>query len=138
MISSEIAAVYDARWVVELILKELKSRYKLDYITTKIPYAIRDLIWISIQTLLIRRKAYSVVRKLNPDAKIVWVIVKDLPFTKRSDHMDIMESHQLVGLCHNEPDALEYLFLNEYPAACCGWDGQETDLRKGAYSMLND
>jgi hypothetical protein len=30
------------------------------------------------------------------------------------------------------------LFLNEYPAACCGWDGQETDLRNGAYSMLND
>lgn len=30
------------------------------------------------------------------------------------------------------------LFLNEYPAACCGWDGQETDLRKGAYSMLDD
>jgi len=28
--------------------------------------------------------------------------------------------------------------LNEYPAACCGWDGQETDLRKGAYSMLDD
>jgi hypothetical protein len=24
------------------------------------------------------------------------------------------------------------LFLNEYPAACCGWDGQETDLRKAA------
>lgn len=31
-----------------------------------------------------------------------------------------------------------FLFLNEYPAACCGWDGQETDLRKGAYSMLDD
>ena len=30
------------------------------------------------------------------------------------------------------------LFLNEYPAACCGWDGQETDLRNGAYSMLNN
>jgi len=28
-----------------------------------------------------------------------------------------------------------YLFLNEYPAACCGWDGQETDLRKAAYPV---
>ena len=27
---------------------------------------------------------------------------------------------------------LAFLFLNEYPAACCGWDGQETDLRKAA------
>jgi hypothetical protein len=24
--------------------------------------------------------------------------------------MDIMELHQLVGLCRNEPDAFEYLF----------------------------
>jgi len=30
------------------------------------------------------------------------------------------------------------LFLNEYPAACCGWDGQETDLRKTAYLHLDD
>jgi hypothetical protein len=28
-----------------------------------------------------------------------------------------------------------YLFLSEYPAACCGWDGQETDLRMIAYSL---
>jgi WD40 repeat protein len=27
------------------------------------------------------------------------------------------------------------LFLSEYPAACCGWDGQETDLRMIAYSL---
>jgi hypothetical protein len=27
------------------------------------------------------------------------------------------------------------LFLSEYPAACCGWDGQETDLRMIAYPL---
>jgi len=69
--ASEIAAVYAARWEVELIFKELKSRYELDHITTKSPYAIEALIWISILTLLISRKVYSVVRKLNPDAKMV-------------------------------------------------------------------
>ena len=47
--------------------------------------------------------------------------------------MGIMELHQLVSLCHSETDAFEYLFLNEYPAACCGWDGQGTDLSKTAY-----
>ena len=67
----EIAAVYAARWEVELIFKELKSRYELDHIRTKSPYAIEALIWISILTLLISRKVYSVVRKLNPDAKMV-------------------------------------------------------------------
>jgi putative transposase len=69
--ASEIAAVYAARWEVELIFKELKSRYELDHIRTKSPYAIEALIWISILTLLISRKAYSFVRKLNSDAKMV-------------------------------------------------------------------
>ena len=69
--ASEIAAVYAARWEVELIFKELKSRYQLDHITTKSPYAIEALIWISILTLLVSRKVYSIVRKLNPDAKMV-------------------------------------------------------------------
>ena len=69
--ASEIASVYAARWEVELIFKELKSRYELDHITTKSPYAIEALIWISILTLLVSRKVYSVVRKLNPDAKMV-------------------------------------------------------------------
>jgi hypothetical protein len=69
--ANEIAALYAARWEIELIFKELKSRYALDMITTKSPYAIEALIWISILTLLISRKVYSVIRKLNPDAKMV-------------------------------------------------------------------
>jgi IS4 transposase len=69
--ASDIAAVYAARWEVELIFKELKSRYELDHIRTKSPYAIEALIWISILTLLVSRKVYSIVRKLNPDAKMV-------------------------------------------------------------------
>jgi IS4 transposase len=69
--ASDIAAVYAARWEVELIFKELKSRYELDHIRTKSSYAIEALIWISILTLLVSRKVYSIVRKLNPDAKMV-------------------------------------------------------------------
>ncbi len=69
--ASEIASVYSGRWEVELIFKELKSRYALDHITTKSPYAIEALIWISILTLLVSRKVYSIVRKMNPGVKMV-------------------------------------------------------------------
>jgi len=40
-------------------------------ITTKSPYAIEALIWIAILTLLISRKVYSIIRKLNPVAEMV-------------------------------------------------------------------
>jgi IS4 transposase len=66
--ASEIAALYRGRWEIELIFKELKSRYALDMITSKSPYAIEALIWIAILTLLISRKVYSIIRKLNPGA----------------------------------------------------------------------
>jgi hypothetical protein len=45
--------------------------YELDHIRTKSPHAIEALIWISILTLLVSRKVYCIVRKLNPDAKMV-------------------------------------------------------------------
>jgi len=48
-----------------------------------------------------------------------------------------MQMRLLSSIFHPQID-VDVLFLNEYPAACCGWDGQETDLRNGAYSMLND
>jgi len=69
--ASEIGALYATRWEIELIFKELKSRYSLDIITTRNAIAIEALIWIAILTLLISRKVYSIVRKLNPDAKMV-------------------------------------------------------------------
>jgi IS4 transposase len=67
----EIGALYAGRWEIELIFKELKSRYALDMISTKSPYAIEALIWVAILTLLISRKVYSIIRKLNPDAEMV-------------------------------------------------------------------
>jgi IS4 transposase len=68
--ANEIGAIYAGRWEIELIFKELKSRYAMDQITTKSEYAIEALIWIAILTLLISRKVYSIIRKLNPDAKM--------------------------------------------------------------------
>jgi putative transposase len=67
----EVARLYGARWEVEILFKELKSKYALDVVPTSNPQVIEALIWIAILTLLISRKIYKVMRSLNPEAKMV-------------------------------------------------------------------
>ncbi len=66
----DVAKLYGARWDIELIFKELKSRYDLDVINTRNPQIIEAYIWISILTLLISRRIYNIVRKYSPKEKI--------------------------------------------------------------------
>ena len=61
-----VAKLYGARWDIELIFKELKSRYALDVVNTKNTQIIEAYIWISILTLFVSRRIYSLVRKYNP------------------------------------------------------------------------
>jgi putative transposase len=67
----DIAKLYGARWDIELVFKELKSRYDLDVVNTKKPHIIEAYIWISILTLLISRRIYNIVRKYSPKEKMV-------------------------------------------------------------------
>ncbi|MCL7415266.1 MAG: transposase, partial [ANME-2 cluster archaeon] len=67
----EVAKLYGARWDVELIFKELKSRYALDVVNTTNPQIVEAYIWIAILTLLVSRRIYSIVRRLNPKEKMV-------------------------------------------------------------------
>ena len=66
----EVARLYGARWEVEILFKELKSRYALDMVPTSNPKVIEAMIWIAILTLIISRNIYKVVRALNPEAKM--------------------------------------------------------------------
>ena len=67
----DIAKLYGARWDIELVFKELKSRYDLDVVNTTKPHITEAYIWISILTLLISRRIYNLVRKYNPKVKLV-------------------------------------------------------------------
>src|SRR5660397_81810 len=69
--SEDVVKLYGARWDIELMFKELKSRYDLDVINTKNTQIIEAYIWISILTLLISRRIYNIVRKYSPKEKIV-------------------------------------------------------------------
>jgi putative transposase len=67
----EVARLYGARWEVEILFKELKSKYALDVVPTSNPQVIEAFIWIAILTLLISRRLYTIIRRLNPGAKLV-------------------------------------------------------------------
>ncbi len=66
MLSAEdIAALYSARWDVELIFKELKSRYAMDIVDTKNPQIVEAYIWTAILTLIVSRQIYKIVRETS-------------------------------------------------------------------------
>lgn len=67
----EVARLYRARWEVEILFKELKSKYALDIIPTSNPQVIEAFIWIAILTLIISRRIYTIIRRRNPGAKLV-------------------------------------------------------------------
>jgi len=62
--AEDIASLYGARWEVELIFKELKSRYALDMIKTTNAKIVEALIWVAILTLLVSRLIYNLVRRI--------------------------------------------------------------------------
>ena len=62
----DIGKLYGARWDIELMFKELKSRYALDALDTKNPQIIEALIWVAILTLLVSRRTHFNVRKIHP------------------------------------------------------------------------
>ena len=64
--AEDVANLYGARWDIELIFKELKSRYALDVVNTKNTQIIEAYIWISILTLFVSRRIYSLIRKYSP------------------------------------------------------------------------
>jgi IS4 transposase len=67
----DIGKLYGARWDIELLFKELKSKYALDVLNTKNPLIIEALIWVAILTLLISRRTYNNVRKIHPGKNII-------------------------------------------------------------------
>jgi len=60
--AKDIAKLYGARWDIELLFKELKSKYALDVIETKNVQIIEALIWMAMLTLIVSRRIYSLVK----------------------------------------------------------------------------
>lgn len=81
--AEEVAALYAARWHVELVFKELKSHYAWDEIRTRNPRIVEALVWAGIATLLVSRRVYglAIERHANNAIKLArythlrWAIV---------------------------------------------------------------
>ena len=56
--AEQVAELYRGRWCVELLFKELKSRYALDVIRTEKPEIVRALIYAAMITLVISRRLF--------------------------------------------------------------------------------
>ncbi len=70
--AKDIAKLYGARWDIELLFKELKSKYALDVLETKSVQVIEALIWTAILTLIVSRRIYNLVRNSssNPEKMV--------------------------------------------------------------------
>ncbi len=66
MNAKDIAKLYGARWDIELLFKELKSRYSLDVLETKNVQIIEALIWTAMLTLIVSMRIYSLVKNSIP------------------------------------------------------------------------
>jgi IS4 transposase len=63
--AEDVAKLYGARWDIELVFKELKSRYAMDVVNTTNPNIVEAYIWIALLTLLVSRRIYTIVRSHN-------------------------------------------------------------------------
>ena len=65
----DIAQLYRARWAVELLFKELKSRFGLNEIKTTDPYLIEALILIAAISLMMSRVIVDELQKLDTEQR---------------------------------------------------------------------
>ena len=61
---SQVASLYTARWEVELLFRELKSRYRLDELPSSKPRIVEVLILASILSLVVSRVLLGLFREI--------------------------------------------------------------------------
>lgn len=63
----QVAALYGFRWKIELLFRELKSRYGLEKFETSDPAIAELLVVAALLTLLVSRALLGVVQELEPE-----------------------------------------------------------------------
>jgi IS4 transposase len=115
--ATDIAQLYRARWEVELLFKELKSRFGLNEINTTEPYVIEALIIMAAISLMMSRVIVDELRKLDArqreSADDAAASSPRLPRRRCSlaieRHSYLIELYLLVDLGYELPDLDELL-----------------------------
>ena len=114
----DIAQLYRARWEIELLFKELKSRFGLDEINTTDAYIIEALIIMAAISLLISRIIVDELRKLDAkqrddEAANADASASRLPRRRCSlaieRHAHLIQLYLMVKLGYGLPDLDELL-----------------------------
>lgn len=61
--AEEVGKVYGARWLIELLFRELKSQYELEAMPSSKPYIVETLLYAAFLTLVASRTLLDTVRK---------------------------------------------------------------------------
>jgi IS4 transposase len=64
--AKQIAALYSARWMVELLFRELRSSYRIDDLPSSKKHVVEALIYASILTLVVSRDIQNLVAEKMP------------------------------------------------------------------------
>jgi IS4 transposase len=112
----DIAQLYRARWEVELLFKELKSRFRLDEINTTKPYIIEALIIMAAISLMISREIIDELHELEAkrrDAADADESASRLPPRRGSlaveRHAHLIQLYLMLELGYELPDLDELL-----------------------------
>ena len=65
----QVASVYGARWLIELLFKEMKSYYRLEDMPSRKKHIVEALLFASVVTLLASRRLLQVVREKLRDGR---------------------------------------------------------------------
>jgi len=114
----DIAQLYRARWEVELLFKELKSRFGLDEINTTDPYIIEALIIMAAISLLMSRVIVDELRTLEANQREAEAADSDSSASRLSRrrcslaverHAHLIQLYLMVDLGYELPDLDELL-----------------------------
>ena len=79
LIPQDIGKIYELRWQIELVFKELKSHYRLDHIKSRKSELVESAIYASIITLIVSKELLAAVRRklklLSEIPEMRWAIL---------------------------------------------------------------